>query len=184
MQMKNDMLLFHGSYCSVKNPDLSFCKSGRDFGVGFYLTSDLRQAKRFIVSSFYREKQHLVSPQVHGFVSVFQFQATQELETHIFSKADALWLEVITGHRRFEDFPKIVEAYRKFDVIAGKVANDKTNAVITAYLTGLYGTVGSKRAVKTAISLLRPYQLVDQFCFRSEKALLSLKHIEVQEYFL
>ena len=55
--MKNGMTLYHGSYIEVTNPDLSRCRDGKDFGRGFYLTSDKNQAKRFVSQSLTRAKQ-------------------------------------------------------------------------------------------------------------------------------
>ncbi|WP_196814247.1 DUF3990 domain-containing protein [Butyrivibrio sp. LC3010] len=40
MKLKDGMLLYHGSYTSVENIDLNQCMNGKDFGKGFYLTSD------------------------------------------------------------------------------------------------------------------------------------------------
>ena len=37
--LENGMVLYHGSYCVVENPDLEKCAAFKDFGRGFYLTS-------------------------------------------------------------------------------------------------------------------------------------------------
>ena len=70
------------------------------------------------------------------------------------------------------------------DVIIGKVANDKTNATIIAYLNGLYGDVLSERAVSFAIEELMPNQLEDQLCFLTEKAIHCLEFVEARKYVL
>ena len=44
MKLKEGMLLFHGSYTKVESIDLNQCLKGKDFGKGFYLTSDPNQA--------------------------------------------------------------------------------------------------------------------------------------------
>ena len=66
-------------------------------------------------------------------------------------------------------------ARNKYDVIAGKIANDNTNASIAAYMALAYGEIGTKSADDMCISLLLPERLQDQFCFRTEKALKNLK---------
>lgn len=43
----NGIKLYHGSYCEVKHPELGKCRKYKDFGRGFYLTTDLDQATRF-----------------------------------------------------------------------------------------------------------------------------------------
>lgn len=184
MNLKNDMLLYHGSYCTVTKPDLSICKQNRDFGRGFYLTSDKQQAMSFIKTSYYRDKQYLVSSSCCGFVSVFQYHPVDGIDIHTFDDANESWFKAVTAHRRPQQHPEIINLYQKYDIIAGKIANDKTNAVILAYLSGLYGQMGSKRAIYIAISLLNPEKLTDQFCFRTPKALDSLTYIESQEYYL
>ena len=37
--LENGMVLYHGSYCVVENPDLEKCAAFKDFGRGFYLTT-------------------------------------------------------------------------------------------------------------------------------------------------
>ena len=49
--------------------------------------------------------------------------------------------------------------------------------MITAYLDGAYGEVGTERADAIAISLLEPDKLKDQYCFRTEAALDALKFV-------
>lgn len=46
-QLEQGMILYHGSYCIVENPDLQKCAKYKDFGQGFYLTTSKEQAKSF-----------------------------------------------------------------------------------------------------------------------------------------
>lgn len=62
--------------------------------------------------------------------------------------ADAEWLHCVVGHRKRKTFPYIVKEMEKYDVISGKIADDNTNAAITAYMVGTYGLVGSETAGK------------------------------------
>ena len=50
MNLKDGMRLFHGSYTPVERIDLGMCSDAKDFGKGFYLTSDLLQARSFVKS--------------------------------------------------------------------------------------------------------------------------------------
>ena len=70
--------------------------------------------------------------------------------------------------------PAVVEEMKKYDVIAGKIANDATNITILTYLIGAYGTVGSEEADRLCIGRLIPERLKDQFCFRTVKGLQCL----------
>lgn len=42
------MLLYHGSYCKVKQPNISYSRDSLDFGKGFYLTNIKKQALDWI----------------------------------------------------------------------------------------------------------------------------------------
>ena len=46
-KLKDGIVLYHGSYCVVENPDLDKCAMYKDFGQGFYLTTSKEQAKSF-----------------------------------------------------------------------------------------------------------------------------------------
>ena len=41
--LTDGVVLYHGSYCEVRSPDLGMCAKYKDFGRGFYLTSSLEQ---------------------------------------------------------------------------------------------------------------------------------------------
>lgn len=38
------MIVYHGSYCIIENPDISRSRDNLDFGKGFYLTEIKSQA--------------------------------------------------------------------------------------------------------------------------------------------
>lgn len=38
------MKVYHGSYCLVEDPDISFSREALDFGKGFYVTNIKEQA--------------------------------------------------------------------------------------------------------------------------------------------
>ena len=48
MSLEDGMLLYHGSYVGVNRIDLNKSAKGKDFGQGFYLTSNEKQAISFI----------------------------------------------------------------------------------------------------------------------------------------
>ena len=50
------MILYHGSNVEVKNPQIIDSNRALDFGKGFYLTSDVEQAKRWAVLTTERRK--------------------------------------------------------------------------------------------------------------------------------
>lgn len=46
-KLTDNIILYHGSYCEVKIPDLELCAKYKDFGQGFYLTTSKEQARNF-----------------------------------------------------------------------------------------------------------------------------------------
>ncbi|MBO4458949.1 MAG: DUF3990 domain-containing protein [Butyrivibrio sp.] len=183
MRIENVKRFYHGSYTVVEKPDLAKCGKGKDFGQGFYLTTDIEQARRFVRSSIGKavkngdcEKNHKI-----GYVSVYEFTDADGIETYEFESADREWLHCVAMHRRDGLFRDDINRWKKYDMISGKIANDNTNQVITAYINGLYGVVGSEIADRTAIGLLMPEKLTDQICLRTENALKKLKYMSCEE---
>lgn len=171
--------LFHGSYCAVSNPDLKKCRPGKDFGRGFYLTTDRMQAVKFTRTSMKKAVHDGILPplQLEGFVSEFVFHDLKGIKKYEFPDADQEWLHCVAAYRKNQRFPE-KKKWDSFDVLCGKIANDNTNLVITAYIDGLYGKPGSYKADQIAIGFLEPENLKNQICLRTEKALACLEFIQ------
>lgn len=176
LKLSDGMLLYHGSYCEVRTPDLAKCADFKDFGKGFYLTSSRQQAENFINASLKKAKAQGVvfADQKYGVLSTFCYHFDKDIADFVYCNADADWLHCVVGHRKANTFPTVVEEMKKYDIIAGKIADDATNVTILTYLVGAYGTIGSEEAGSLCISRLIPERLKDQFCFRTEKGLKCL----------
>ena len=188
-KIKDGMLLFHGSYTIVKEIDLDKCGNAKDFGKGFYLTSSLVQARSFIKSSVRKAVSTGDAPidQTYGYVLSFRYHEPEGgIETYEFPTTNREWLWFIAQNRRarlakyLRD--KIDPTIFLAEIAVGKVANDNTNATITAYLGGLYGSIESNEAVDDAIKRLMPDKLEDQFCFLTERAIGCLEFQEARKY--
>ena len=182
-KLSDAMLLYHGSYCEVKTPDLAKCAAFKDFGKGFYLTSSKGQAEGFINTSLKKAKAQgiIAEDQGYGVVSTFCYHHSESITEFIFQDADDDWLHCVVGNRKADTFPAVVEEMKKYDVIAGKIADDATNVTILTYLVGAYGIIGSREADSLCISRLIPERLKDQFCFRTDKGLQSLSFVESEQ---
>jgi hypothetical protein len=174
--LEQGTILYHGSYTAVVQPDIVKCAKNKDFGQGFYLTTDKAQADTFAKIALQKAYQNylLDSSQDFGVVSAFKYTTIESLDIKTFETADSHWLRCIVAHRKSGKFAQTVRDYKHYDIIGGKIANDNTNATIMLYMSGGYGTVGSSQAENTCISLLLPERLKDQYCFRTEKALSCL----------
>ena len=189
MILNEGMTLYHGSYAPISVIDLSKCANGKDFGRGFYVTSDKDQAVRFIKTSLLKAQQIGVvdTGQKYGYLSEFCFhQPACSLRVHSFAAADGDWLRFIAINRRPSLAKKlqslIDSTLNDADVVIGKVANDTTNTVITTYLNGLYGPVNGESSIRIAISQLLPERLKDQYCFLTEKSIACLEPLRVERY--
>lgn len=176
MILRDNIILYHGSYTEVHDIDLSLCSTGKDFGKGFYLTTDLNQAIRFVKTAVGKaEKNGIVGiNSAKGFVSSFQYVAKNNVSVFEFDSADRDWLHCVVAHRRSGVLSLELKKWQNYDIIVGKIANDTTNSVITAYINGAYGAIGSESADAIAMQLLLPDKLKEQICFRSQKSLQCL----------
>lgn len=177
------MILYHGSYCAVENPNLGKCARFKDFGQGFYLTTSKEQAQNFakISASKARSRSLISAKESFAYVSLFKVIDIAGLKVFSFETADVDWLHCIVAHRKNNSFSEIRKQMTVYDVVSGKIANDDTNATILAYMGNVYGPMGSVQADNICISLLLPERLQDQFCFRSVNALSKLQYIKSEK---
>ena len=189
MRLYDGLTLYHGSYTPVENIDLQFCSSQKDFGKGFYLTSELSQAQRFISTSILKalRSRILDARPSFGYVSIFVFHGNPaDLQYVDFPEPNEDWLRFVAYNRSRtldKDFIKALDpGVFQADIISGKVANDKTNPTITAFLGGVFGELTDKTAIDTTIRLLRPNELKDQFCFLTQRAIQCLTFQEAVRY--
>lgn len=169
-----NLIVYHGSYTRVKDIDLKFAKKNKDFGIGFYVTSDKQQAIKFakLIAKRYKSNK--------CYVNSYSINSFENLNIKEFDTTDSKWLNCVIGFRSSK-YNKYAKEYEKEDVISGKIADDETSLVINAYISEAYGQVGTKQAYLTAIRLLKPNVLSDQICFKTTKAIKRLKYIEAEE---
>ena len=186
MILYSGLRVYHGSYIRVKKPNLDYCKTGKDFGIGFYTTTDFEQAKRFVKLSVGKAIKNGITVDDHkkGYVSAYEVLDLSSSGYYEFTHADKEWLHCVAAHRKEGVLPQELSKWSGYEIIAGKIANDNTNRIITAYLNGLYGKIGSDSADRMAISLLMPEKLTDQICFKTEKALEIIKYRDAEEVLL
>lgn len=171
----NNKIVYHGSYTVVNKPDISKCKDNKDFGKGFYVTTDKQQAIKFakLVS-----KRH--SGQKYGVLNTYILTNVNNLLTYEFINSDINWLNCIAGNRRY-GFRSLSNKWDKYDIIEGKIADDDTRFVLNNYLSGAYGSVGSRKAANAAITYLKPEKLKNQICFRTYRALSKLQFVRYEK---
>ncbi len=161
------MRLYHGSLEVVEQPRILFSDPLGDFGSGFYTTSDLSQARRFVVTKCPREKCS------GGFVSIYE--APDDLLSNgygrnikAFQQADAQRTQFVLANRKQRDFE------HDYDIVAGAVANDQVYASFALYENEIID-------LDELLERLKIRKLTDQILFHSERALGLLKFIGREE---
>ena len=174
-KLEDGLILYHGSYCEVENPNLSKCAKYKDFGQGFYLTTSKEQAVSFVRTSISKAiaNEDIEEGQNYGYISIFELKQSKNLNVHIFEKANVDWLHCVTTHRKNKEMIDM----ENYDLVIGKIADDATNTTLTAYLGGAFGMVGSKEADEFCIQQLLPNKLQNQYCFKTDKAIGCLKFV-------
>ena len=183
----NEKLLFHGAKTEIDGEiDIHKGRKNNDFGQGFYLTTSKELAESFLRTSIAKAiaTGTIEEGQKFGYISTFEFNLSGNLETHIFENADVDWLHCIAAHRKKKMFIEVEREMARYDIIAGKIADDATNATLTAYLAGVFGTAGDKEADDFCIRQLLPNKLKDQYCFKTESAIECLKFVKGEKIWL
>lgn len=148
------MILYHGSYLEISNPDLKHSRDNVDFGRGFYTTPIYEQAEKWCGKFRRRGKEGVISRYY------FDEEKIQNLKVLSFDSYSEEWLDFILKCRRGED-------NTDYDVVIGGVANDKVFNTVELFFEGLIDK-------NEAISRLRYEKPNLQVCLRSEKALKCL----------
>ena len=188
MKLMDGQLLYHGSYSAVKAVDLAKCAKGKDFGCGFYMTTDREQARSFIPQSIRKAKAlgRIPQEQTYGYLSIFRYHQIKPIRQYVFETTDAKWLQFVAGNRlgSFEAFSarENMLAIASSDMIGGKIADDNTNRQLAAYIDGVFGALDDEEAIRLAVRRLKPENLKDQWCFLTEAALRCLTFVEADRY--
>ena len=154
------MILYHGSFLEIAEPDLVHSRSNVDFGRGFYVTPLYEQAVKWCGKFKRRGRDGVISHYV------FDEICEDELKVLKFDSYSEDWLEFILNCRREKDTTD-------YDLVVGGVAFDRVFNTVELYFDGLIDK-------KEAINRLRYEKPNLQICFRTEKALRHL-HFEGSE---
>jgi len=158
------MILYHGSNVPVESPKIITPNRFLDFGPGFYTTTNIEQAKNFAQKVTARKKEGVST------VSVYEFDETAKSELNVlgFDSADEKWLDFVSDNRNG------VITENKYDIIYGPVADDDIFRTFILYSTGVL-------TKEQTLETLKIKKLFNQYVFASDKALKSLKFVDVLE---
>lgn len=148
------MILYHGSDCEIKQPDISHSRVTVDFGRGFYTTPLLEQAAQWC-AKFKRQGKNGIVSRYSLDESAFENEKVLRFETY-----SEDWLDFVLACRRGLD-------ESGFNIVIGGVANDKVFNTIELYFDGLIDkseTLKRLRYEKPNLQVcLRSQDIIDKY---------------------
>lgn len=168
--MLNNIVVYHASYTIINSIDLSFSKPNKDFGSGFYVTTDHSQAVKYA---------HIISKRKRidtSYINCYLLSDLDNLKVLEFQSADIEWLKCISTYRN-TNIINTNNTYQAKDVIIGKVADDNTNLVLNAYIRGAFGDINDIQVMELVIKRLMTEKLTDQICFKTTNSINKLSYI-------
>lgn len=149
------MTVFHGSNTEVRVPDVSKSKRFIDFGPGFYVTTIRAQAERWAQRKALRNGGKAV---VNEFGLNSDWSAFRVLN---FPGASREWLDFVCACRKGET------PYVGYDIVSGKVADDKVYQAVDMYRRGIWD-------VERTLKEISYYENSNQIVFRTVESISSL----------
>lgn len=146
------MTVYHGSTEIIKNPDVLHSYRHLDFGKGFYVTTNKNQAENWA------KRKSVILGKEKAIVNFYEMDENfGELKCKNFGEDLSEWIDFVCHCRDGGT------DYEKYDVIIGKVANDKVFRVVDMYHDGLWDK-------ERAINEIRAYPNYEQIAFITQKA--------------
>ncbi len=146
------MIVYHGSDVVVKKPDVNKSLRHLDFGDGFYVTTVKEQAERWA------KRKAILNANKCGIINVYDFTEHTKLNVKNFGEELDDWIDFVCDCRNGS------EKHKQYDIIIGKVADDKVFKVVDMYKRGIWD---KERALKE----IRVYDAYDQIAFISQEAI-------------
>lgn len=111
------MIVFHGGYCLITDPEIREGKYAKDFGNGFYCTELKEQAVRWA--------KRYNTP----VISIYTFEQNDSLNILHFTEMTEEWLDFIVNCRN--------GVPHNYDIVIGAMANDQIYNYISDYVSGV-----------------------------------------------
>ena len=128
------MTVYHGSIITVDKPDVNHSYRPLDFGKGFYVTSIREQAERWA-----KRKAALLNSD-KAIINVYEMKdKTDGLKVKTFAPDLLEWIDFVCECRDGK------KEYLQYDLICGKVADDRVFRVVDMYHSGIWD---KERALK------------------------------------
>ena len=162
-ELKEPLVLYHGSYCIVENPDLEKCAAYKDFGQGFYLSADENQAEEMAKQKVEQTKSGNVC--VTTFLFDESLMNSGELKVKVFPDYSEEWAQFVLANRSRENKQPVHD----YDIVYGPIADDGVTYQLRRYEGGVISLS------KLVEELHYAKGITFQYFFGTERALKCLK---------
>jgi len=164
------MILYHGGVDIIKMPNISVGRADVDFGQGFYLTDIKEQAIRWA-----SRKNKQFSRQ--GILNIYEFTESTSLLVKNLNGYSDEWLDFVIMNRSSRNSPLKSD----YDIITGNVADDDVVDAVSSYLALVKkgrATKNTRLALMDELSFAKPN---NQYAFKTQRSLETLKFIRSEE---
>lgn len=163
------MRLYHGSNMLVTNIDLEMSKNYKDFGRGFYMTSDYARAVAMArrTTTIMNEG----SPEVVPYL-FYPEKCSSDVRILRFTKRSADWaLFVLRNRYRQKD----IHAQHDYDIVIGPVADSRVDSVLKSYMMKYQDDYADPDHLQELAEIMKyPGAEYIQYCFCTQKGINQL----------
>lgn len=110
-------VIYHGSYCEIKNPQIIKGQYTKDFGTGFYCTILEEQAAKWA-----RKYDRPI-------INMYEYNENSKLKIKNFNTMTEEWLDFIINCRNGKT--------HQYDIVAGPTADDQVYNYVNDLLNGI-----------------------------------------------
>lgn len=160
------MKLYHGSNTSIAEIDLKRGRRGKDFGQGFYLSADRKQAVMMAERTVDREESGTATLTTYLFDEKVLTEPG-ELKVKCFHEYSAEWAEFIMKNRQNKSNRQIHD----YDIVFGPIANDRVGLQISRFQLNY---IPMEELIRQ-LTFIKP---TFQYFFGSIRAISLLKRVE------
>lgn len=153
------MILFHGTNEDFTIIDLSKSRTGKDFGLGFYLTSDETVAQRQAERKFTQWGKG----EARVFAYKWEGEVYADLNILRFENYSVEWANFILENRQ----NRTRHNQHQYDVVIGPIANDTIGFQIRRFQDGII-------SIEQFLEEIQFHTITMQYLFATERAIETL----------
>ena len=163
MKIDTVSTLYHGTAKMFQYFDLRYAKMFKDFGKGFYLTTNFMQAQKWAQQKADREKSSIT----YIYQYKIKYASLQEYKILELLQYDEKWLDFIADCR-------IDGKETDYDIIYDKMADNRGKNISQILDKYKKGIISASDAVFSIRWKTEKEEKADQYCFKTQKALKIL----------